>query len=369
MIRRAMRSGLAARLPTLAIALALTAAMAGCSEDPVAPVPVPELPDEDVSGVPARVLVVNTNSETLSSLDPATGVMTVQAGVLGTWTNRITAVPPGRRLLVTDSGDNAVEVLDALDLMPMGTVELGPGHNPWTAVAADRSLAVVANWLSGTVSLAHLADGSVDTPLPTTPGPEGVLVLDGLAWIACTNFVSDGAWGEGRVDVVDLSAGQVIASIAVGRNPREILAAPDGRLHVLCTGTYGRAGDPGGTVHVLDPVTRTDVDSVTIGGSPTRIASDDAGTMWAVGPSGGVRRWDATTLAPLPAPAGEFLRGPGLSAIDLDPDRDAAWITHFEEDLLLEVDPSTLEIRNVWLVGDGPVDVLSHDPAGTSGRN
>jgi DNA-binding beta-propeller fold protein YncE len=186
--------------------------------------------------------------------------------------------------------------------------------------------------------------------------------------VACTNFVSDGEWGEGRVDVVDLSAGQVIASVPVGRNPRDIVRAPDGRLHVLCTGTYGRTGDPGGSVHVLDPVARADVDSIALGNSPTRIATDETGTMWAVGPTGGVRRWDATTLALLPAPTDAFLLGPGLSAIDVDPDRDAVWITHFDEDLLLEVDPSTLEIRNAWLVGDGPVDVLSHDPAGALDR-
>ncbi len=338
--------------------------LAACSEEPAGPDPVTELPDEDVSGVPARILVVNSNSETLSSLDPSTGVMTVQARTLGTWTNRITAVPPGRRLLVTNSGDNAIEIVDAEDLASLGTVEVGPGHNPWTAVAVDGGRAVITNWLSGTIRVGNLLDGSAAEPVETTPGPEGVLVQGETAWIACTNFRSDGEWGEGRVDVVDLETGTVTASIPVGANPRDIAEAPDGRLHVLCTGTYGGAGDPGGTVHVLEPTARAAADTLLLGGSPTRLDVDDSGTMWAVGPAGGLRRWNSSTLEPLPDPADDVLGGPGLSALDADPARSAVWITHFDEDLLLEVDAGTLEIRDAWLVGDGPVDVLAHDPAG-----
>ena len=40
--------------------------------------------------------------------------MTIQAAVVGTWTNRARVTPDARTILIANSGDNGIEVLNAL---------------------------------------------------------------------------------------------------------------------------------------------------------------------------------------------------------------------------------------------------------------
>ena len=131
---------------------------------------------------------------TVSSLDPDTGTMTVQAAVAGAWTNRITAMPGGRRLLLTNSGANEVVVLDAVDLTALAAIDLGPGRNPWTSIPISAARLLVTNWLSGTIRRAAVSGQTDGPPLETTAGPEGAVARDGLAWIACSNYRSGGNW-------------------------------------------------------------------------------------------------------------------------------------------------------------------------------
>lgn len=343
----------ATRLAALAILLA------ACAEDPAAPPAEDVTPPENLPPSPPRILVVNDRSETLSSLDPTTGTMTVQAAVLGAWPNRVTAASGGRELLVTASGDNEVGILAAHDLSRRGGVDVGPGSNPWLAIELPGSGAIVTNWLSGDVRRLDLVAREAGPALVTAPGPEGVVVHDGFAWIACTNWVQDDRYGPGQVDVVDLAQWRAVASIHVGKNPQEVLVDSAGRVHVLCTGTYGTGpGDEAGSVWVVDPAARAVVDSAALGGSPGRFALDGDGVVWVCGDAGGVRRYRADDLSLLPDPTDRWLRSSGLTGIAVDPSGPTVWITSFDADVLLAVDPSTVTVRDAWLVGDGPVDVL-----------
>jgi DNA-binding beta-propeller fold protein YncE len=182
--------------------------------------------------------------------------------------------------------------------------------------------------------------------------------------VACTNFRADQTYGEGRLDVVDLVRWRVIRSVPVGRNPQDVLVAPDGRVHVLCTGTYGTGPDPEeGSVHVVDAGSLTVVATVALGGSPGRIALDGSGTVWVAGYAGGVRRYDGGTLEVLPDPADPALGRSDFSAVDTDPVTGLVYVTNFAMNLLIEIDPVTLAIERFWSVGDGPVDVLVSRPA------
>jgi hypothetical protein len=111
-------------------------------------------------------------------------------------------------------------------------------------------------------------------------------------------------------------------------------------------------------VHVFDPVTLAPAGSVALGGSPGRLVRGEEGVMWVAGFYGGLRRYDAATLAVLPDPADPSLRADGLSAVAWDPAGGAAWVTSFDRDLLVRVDGASLAVTGAWLVGDGPVDVL-----------
>ena len=343
----------------LAAALLGCALLAGCLEEP-APLLAPEgNPGTSPDRVPPRVLVVNGLSETLSSFDIESGVLTVQAATLGTWPNRVSPWRAGRAVMVTSSGDNALAIYDARDLNLKREIDLGPGRNPWAAEDAGENAAVVTNWLSGDVQKVRIDHGIVLPAIAVSPGPEGFVLVGSLAWVACTNFLGDeGRYGPGLVEVVDLDRRTVLETIEVGRNPQAVLAAADGRIHVLCTGTYGDgSGEESGRVSVIDPLVRAEVARIEIGGSPGSLAEAPDGTIWVAGHAGGIRRYDASTLELLPDPVAPELASPGFSGIAVDEVSGTVWAVNFEADLLVAIEPTEGALDGIWLVGDGPVDV------------
>ena len=328
---------------------------AGCTEDPSGIV-APHL-GGDAGRVPPRVLVVNTLSETLSTLDLDTGAMTVRAADLGAWANRITLLPDGGGLLVTASGENRVTVHNGRDFGVRFGIDLGPGSNPWIALAVSTGEGLVTNWRSSDLRRLDLKTGRAGPPLATTPGPEGLAVTGRRAWVACTGWQGDGQFGEGRLEVVDLDAWTIVASIPVGKNPQDVLVDRSGRIHVLCTGTYGGGPNPEeGSVHVVDPARLAVVAVLPIGASPGRLAAGEGDVVWVAGFSGGLRRYDAGTLALLPDPVDSALRSDGLSAVVWDEPTGITYLTSFDLDLLIAVDARTLAVLDSWIVGDGPVD-------------
>lgn len=339
---------------TLVLGLGL---ILGCAEDPpVAPVAPPAVDGRSVS--PA-VLVVNTLSETLSRLDLDDGTMRVQAAVAGTWANRIDVAYGGHLLLVTNSGSNEIALLDGTSLEPIGTIDVGQGRNPWLARELEGGRALVSNWLSSEVCILDLRRRRAGATVTTTPGPEGFAVIGDMAFVACTNYQgAEGSYGEGHLDVVDLSVPRVVASVVIGKNPQDVLVAPDGLVHVVCTGDYAASGGTEGRVDVVDPVALVVVASVLVGGSPGCAALGPDGAMWVAGFSGGIRRYDPATREILHDPLDPSLDRVGLSAIAADGPGGRMYVTSFEEDLLLAVDAATRQVVEAWIVGDGPVDAL-----------
>ena len=93
------------------------------------------------------------------------------------------------------------------------------------------------------------------------------------------------------------------------------------------------------------------------------MAEDGHGVIWVSGFAGGIRRYTAASLEILPEPTDPALRGPGLSSVAVDRLSDTVYVTYFDGDLLIGVDRTTVAILDVWLVGDGPVDVLVQTPS------
>jgi DNA-binding beta-propeller fold protein YncE len=354
--------GRAAAIP-LAFAVAL--GIGGCAIDapaPVAPDGGDPPPDDPV---PARVLVLNGGSETISSFDLSTGSLTPFAAPAGSWPNRFVSLPDRGEIAVVASGDNEIQFHDAHTLALVGAADVGAGSNPWAGARwGDRLIA--SNWLSGGIVEVDVASRAPLRRLSTSAsGPEGILVEGDLAYVACTHdHGPTDSYLDGWVDVVDLASWTVLASIPVAVNPQEIHRAPDGRLHVVCTGTNGTADtDPNdGAISVVNPSTRTVESVVSIGGSPGRLAFGAGGIGWVAGYWGGVRRYDALTLAILPPPPDPELAASGFSAVAWDSTSGTMYVASHEHDLLIAIDETTDSIREAWIVGDGPVDVLVQRP-------
>ncbi len=354
-----------ARAPAILLAFALALGIGGCAIDAPAPV-APDTSDPPPGDpVPARVLVLNGGSETISSLDLSTGALTPFAAPAGSWPNRFVSLPDRGEIAVVASGDNEIQFHDAHTLSLAGAADVGAGSNPWAGARWGARL-IASNWLSGDIVELDVASRTPLRRLSTSAsGPEGILVDGDLAYVACTNYHGPtDSYLDGWVDVVDLASWTIASSISVAVNPQEIHRAPDGRLHVVCTGTNGTASnDPDdGTISVVNPSTRAVESVVSIGGSPGRLAFGAGGIAWVAGYWGGVRRYDPLTLAVLPPPPDPELALPGFSAVAWDSTSGTMYVASHEHDLLIAIDESTSSIREAWIVGDGPVDVLVQRP-------
>jgi DNA-binding beta-propeller fold protein YncE len=147
-------------------------------------------------------------------------------------------------------------------------IELGAGHNPMNMVIYNENLLYVACLISNSVLQVNRSTGMVSKSIAAGFGTTGIASAEGKIYASNTNAVFDGVgvvYKPGSVTVIDGATGDSLKSIPVGYNPQVIDVAPDGRLHVLCTGNYA---DVFAKVIILDPTTDQIVDSVAIGGSP-----------------------------------------------------------------------------------------------------
>lgn len=342
-----------------AILLGVLVTAGACRDETMAPDPEPE-PDFGGLG-PDRILVLNSLSQTISSLDLSDDSMTVHARTVGSWANRLLLVPSRREILVVCSGENEIQRYGREALAPRGNIDLGSGRNPWGMGLGASNRCWVSEWLTGSVAEIDLASGVMLRRIETEARtPEGLTVTEDLVVVACSNFRANDPdpFGEGWVETFDVASGTRVRRIACGVNPQEVVQDEEGYFHVVCTGTYGQGSVPAsGEIHVLDS-TGSPVDTVFVGGSPVGLALTHQGVAWVASESGGVQRYDLTSRELLAPPAAPELAAGGMSVVAWDSAGSSLYFANFGEDLLLRVDDSTGDIQNAWIVGDGPVDVL-----------
>lgn len=129
-------------------------------------------------GSDGNMYVDNEGSRTLSVLSPAT--MSVLRTVELGFTPAFAAVVASDELWVTDTDAGGVVVfdLDDLDAGPTRTVQTGPGAHA-IAVSADGSKVFVTNQGGDTVSVVDVAAGSVTATIAVGGKPNGMAVRGG----------------------------------------------------------------------------------------------------------------------------------------------------------------------------------------------
>ncbi len=117
------------------------------------------------------------------------------------------------------------------------------------------------------VSVADVASGAFTARLASGQRGHQVLVLDQGG----TVFETDGATGLARF--IDAHTGAVLAAVPVGADPDAALLDPaTGLLAVM------NAGD--GTISLIDPVKRSSVGKITVGGGLEYVVADGKGNAW-----------------------------------------------------------------------------------------
>jgi YVTN family beta-propeller protein len=290
-------------LSGLAVAVALT----GCASTGDTQVQaLPASTTDQVPSVSGSVWVADEDGHSLTVLDAATAenVLTleglqsphnVQASDDG---DAVWAVT-GDGLLVALAADGSVLATAATDPHPAHVVAAPDGHvfvtssdgrsltgydqalRPVVRVALPGSphglrldgagrTAVVANTGAGTVDVVDLGAGRLSASVPVGDSPVQVAVSSDGRWA----YASVASTSE--VVKIDLRAGAVVARRTLPAAPAQVLLTGAGDL---LTADQGTEADPGRTVSVLDPDTLDVRGEVTVGSGPHGLTADPSGRV------------------------------------------------------------------------------------------
>ncbi len=278
------------------------------------------------------IYVLNSSAETISKINMEDETITQDIVTTGTIPNRIRIFDD--RIYVVSSGDDNIKVIDPNDdTQILMTIGLDAGSNPWDIAFANNGKAYTTNYLSNTVSVVELSSGTIIKNIDVGISPEGLIYKDGFLYVTNTGY---SGWGtpytNPSVSIIDVSKEEVVETISAPINPQDLAFAPNGKLHVLCTGDYATTF---GNVLVIDVDSKTAVDTIMVGGSPGDIEITDDGigycSAWGDGVNGFIYSYNTTNGDVLAGSDDPIRVGVNLSQIQYDASENVLWIPYMAE--------------------------------------
>ena len=211
------------------------------------------------------LVVVNKSGESVSFLDPETGVSRGEFPS-GPVPHEVAVSPDGSRALVTHYGSeerpgHSVQILDVAAGVALGEIDLAPHGRPHgVAWLADGRRAVVTTEAREALLLLDVDARRVLHAVPTGLETSHMVAVapDGRrAWVA--------GIASGAVVAIDLDARRVVGRQATGEGAEGIAIAPDGRR-------LWAANREAGTVSVLDAASLEPQAELETGRMPIRVA-------------------------------------------------------------------------------------------------
>ena len=257
--------------------------LASCSKDDN---PVVQTPPGGIQGL--YILnegVFNRNNASLSLYLPDSG--RVYADIFKTATGRdlgdvgqSLTMHFGRLYIVVNNSDK-IEVLDGKTHAAVKTISCPSGASPRYITFGAGSLAYISNLYRNSVSV---YDDSTDTlimEIPVGNNPEQILFADGKIFVANSGF------GNGRtISVIDPTSNTVVKTLGVSDSPVSIEPLSVGTALVLCTGAYNNfqdtTDDTPGKLFWINTATQAVIDSLTLGGHPSRLTIDGSNRCYTV---------------------------------------------------------------------------------------
>ncbi len=191
------------------------------------------------------------------------------------------------KLWIVVNNSNRIEVMDLATRAAVKSIECPEGASPRQIVFAADGTGYVSNLYRNSVSVYDPVSSSFTAEIPVGSNPDGMAISAGRLYVANSGFGADNT-----VSVIDLATNTVEKTLTVGDYPATILPLNDAAVAVLCAGAYNDFNDPNddtpGKLYVIDTQTRSVVDSLELGGHPSRLARDDQGHLYTL--NGGVTR-------------------------------------------------------------------------------
>ncbi len=313
---------------------------------------------------PRTLYVLNGLGRTLSKMNLETSQITNNVVVVGDVPSRVHA--RGDKIYVVNSTPPSITIIDGRTDAVLKNIALAEGSNPWDMAFVGVDKAYVTNWLANSVSVVDLTTGNELKTIQVGEGPEGILVVDNNAYVTNTGGYPD--YNPSTVSVIDIRTDQVTKTLNVPMNPQDLAVAPDGNIHVVCTGNYVGVS---GSVAVINPFGDVDytplvVDTVQIGGTPGDIAITTGGLAYLPdfgnGTNGFLYSYNAFTLQVSHDASNPILVGNGATSVFFDAPANGLYVSNFSDDAVQLLNAGSGAVLNTFGFGDGAQDMAVLEP-------
>lgn len=299
-----------------------------------------------------EAFVVNNLAETMSRIDLENGQVHNHIVQLGETPNQI-AYHDGYLYVVNSISAN-IQKIDPSSYQVVADILLPVGSNPYSIAFDDGHHAYVSGWVSGAIYRIDLATSQQDGELAIGEYPEGMIYANGRLYAVKTAFnPNDFSYGQGKMTIIDPVNMLLAGEVNVGKNPQSINLAPDGTLHIACTGNYA---DVNGSVYVYNIGSGQVTDSILIGGQPVSgvVAANGIVYLAAGGwvSAGYIFAYDSQTHQIIRGAENPILSGLGVSAVAVD-SFGYLYSCNFGDDTVGRLD-STGQLLGSYILGDGP---------------
>ena len=314
--------------------------------------------------IPRTLYVLNGLARTVSKMNLETQQIENDIITVGVVPNRILA--RGAYVYVVNSTPPGITVIDIKTDEIVQTINLAEGSNPWTMAFVGVNKAYVTNYVANSVSVVDLQSGDLLNTIEVGIAPEGILVVDNIAYVTNTGGFPN--YSPSTVSIIDIETDSVTKTLDVGINPQDLALAPDGNIHVICTGNFASIS---GKVYIINPFGAPDftpavVDSVILGGYPGDIQITKNGIAYVpdfgANNSGFLYSYNVFNKEILFDATSPFLVGFGVMNAYYDSKTDELFINNFAADNVQLIDVSNNSVLQTYPFGDGAQDMVIAAP-------
>ncbi len=305
--------------------------------------------------------VINTSGETLSKINLATGIVENNILTLGSdifsFPNQV--MVRDTLAYVVNSGTDEIQIINLNTETTAGWINFPDFSNPYYLDFSSNGYAYVTLLTDNSLAKVDLASNQVISIIPIGQSPQGLIILDDIAYVACTGYnFSTFSFDPGSLTAYDCLGDTIITSIPTSANPQFVEFDRGGNIQIICSGASWTVPPTPSLIQILDTQTLTIIDSLDTDGNPAQVAvSPDNNIFLAAGgfvDDGEVYMYNADTYSILFDSANPIVTDSGAFGVVTFQDS-TAFIGTFG-DRIFQVNASGATI-NTFDLGDGPIDL------------
>lgn len=305
------------------------------------------------------LFVLNGNGQTITKVLPESGQVIQEFAATRDIPNDIARY--NDHILILNSTPASLDIISPTDGSRINVLNLTAGSNPY-AMHVDGDDIYLTGLVSNRLYKINGPSMTLEDSVGAGVAPQGVSTDREYIYVTST-----GGWQNNytpsTVHIIEKTTFTPVDTLEVSANPQRLAWAPDGKLHVLCTGNYASIA---GHISVIDPAEIAVDTTVFIGGAPGHllITPNGAGYLSDYGQDTGEETFgflyyyhtgnlNVTYSSSNPVPVGY-----GAMGMAYDSTRNRLYLANFGDDRVQEIDPRDFSVTHSYQAGDGPQELL-----------